>query len=193
MQAPAAPPRASRFVVTPASGDTALPVLQAFMPDGSCIAVHSARHPVDEAGRWAERLTADGSPVIVFGLGLRYHALAAASRPGAGRVIVVEPFVEVLRLARERREVREALDCGRLEVVAGWDDFKRLASTTLLDLGGAHFAPVPAYQRIADNDHAWFATLIQGAMTWARKGLDASCKPFFHPPGMSVVSAPSTA
>jgi hypothetical protein len=176
------------FVISAAANAIATPTLQALLSDDRWLALHSARAPVEEATRWVERLEVPaGAPVVLFGLGLGYQALALLGRPGAGRVIVVDPFADVVARAREVAATRQALDHGRIEIVDSWEAFKRLAGATPLDLSAARFLSLPVYQRLADEDYATSTTLFTAAMAWARAGLELRCKPFFHPDGISVV------
>ena len=155
--------------------------------DDTLVGVYG-RAPFEEVRRWLEGLEPlDGAPLVLFGLGLGYHALAAAARPDSGRVLVVEPFDWMVNAARAIDATREALDRARIEVVRDWQDFSRLVRRERPDLARARFADVPGYARLAGDAYTTFVTLFEGARAWDRAGLGSSVKPFCHEPGMSVV------
>jgi hypothetical protein len=172
--------------VAPVVANPSVPSAHVLLDD-ALISVYG-RVPAEEARRWAERLEPlDGAPLVLFGLGLGYHALAAAARPDSGRVLVVEPFDRMAHVARAVDATREALDRTRIEVLRDWSDFSRLVRRERLDLARARFADVPGYWRLAGDAYTTFVTLFEGARAWDRAGLGSSAKPFCHEPGMSVV------
>jgi GT2 family glycosyltransferase len=176
------PPRVATVVANPS-----IPSAHVLLDDG-LISVHG-RVPAEDARRWAERLEPlDGAPLVIFGLGLGYHALAAAARPDSGRVLVVEPFDQMIEVARATVDAtREALDQKRIELVRDWSDFSRVVRQERLDLARAQFADVSGYWRLAGDAHTTFVTLFEGARAWDRAGLGSRVKPFCHEPGLSVV------
>ena len=170
----------------PAAPET--PTLHVLLGDDRWMVLHSGRAPIAEATRWAESVRCEGDrPIVLFGLGLGYHALALARAAPARRLIVVEPFPDVVARAREIAATREALDDGRIEIVDGWPAFKALVEARPLPLASVCAVSIPVYDRIADDAYASFSTLLQGAIAWARADLDRLSKPFFHTRGMSVV------
>lgn len=181
------PPPAFVMSTVPNAPET--PALQALMGDDRWVAMHSGRAPIDEARRWADSIRCEGDgPIVLFGLGLGYHALAlAAAAAPSRRLIVVEPFPDVVTRAREVQTTRDALDSGRLELVEDWPAFKALVEARPLPLASICPVSIPVYERIAEEAHAWFSTQLHAAIAWARAGLESTCKPFLHPEGMSVV------
>lgn len=176
------------FVISTVPGAPETPALQALLADDRWVAMHSGRAPVDEARRWAESIRCEGDgPIVLFGLGLGYHALALAAAAPSRRLIVVEPFADVVARARDVPATRDALDTGRLELVDGLPAFKALHQARPLPLASICPASIPVYERIAEEAFSWFATHVHGAIAWTRAGLEQTCKPFFHPEGMSVV------
>jgi hypothetical protein len=180
------------FVIAPVPASPETPSLQVLLPDDRWMALHSGRAPIDEAKRWADSIYCeDDRPIVLFGLGLGYHAMALARAAPQRRLIVVEPFPDVLARAREIPATREALDIGRLEIVDGWPAFKALLQARPqplpLPLASICLASIPAYERIAEDAYARFSTLLNAAIDWTRTDLDRASKPFLHPEGMSVV------
>lgn len=76
--------------------------------------VHSAYDPVREAEAWADSQLAAWQPgevMVVFGVGLLYHAEALRRRlPAEARLMVVVPDVRVLRDACAARPLADRLD-----------------------------------------------------------------------------------
>jgi hypothetical protein len=176
------------FVMAPGPAASDTPALQVLLADDRWMALHSGRAPIEEARRWAERVPCeDDRPIVLFGLGLGYHAIALARAVPGARLIVVEPFPDVIARAREIPATREALDHGRIEIVDGWPAFKALVQARPLPLASICPVSIPVYERVAEEAYATFSTLLHGVIDWARADLDRECKPFLHPEGMSVV------
>lgn len=172
--------------VTAVVADPAVPFAHVLLDD-TLVGVYS-NSPADDVTCWIQNLEPlDGAPLVLFGLGLGYHALTAAARPDCGRVFVVEPFDRMIAAARAVDATRDALDRQRIEVVRDWHGFSQLARRERLDLSHARFAEMPGYGRLADEAYTSFVTLFEAARAWGRAGLGSTVKPFDHSPGMSVV------
>ena len=80
--------------------------------------VHSRHDPEREAARAVAAAVRRSPPAIVmFGIGLGYHAACLLERTSLTRLIVFEPSREIVAIARTRGRLREAEQTGRLTLV----------------------------------------------------------------------------
>lgn len=110
------------FEIVPAKNGQA--ALRAIREDGSILTVNSIYDPGREAAIWAEDADLNAHSMVLFGLGLGYHARELLQRsPSLSHLFIVEPFAELSKLARDHNNMDGVLDDPRVHLVSDWHDF----------------------------------------------------------------------
>ncbi|HPO07520.1 MAG TPA: DUF115 domain-containing protein [bacterium] len=96
------------------------PALIVPIPGGEQVLYHSRHDPKREAIRWAESPgIRDSSRMILFGLGLGYHALALLMGKPRDYLCIVEPRPDILRAAMEWTDLRPILNHPNVFLLCG--------------------------------------------------------------------------
>jgi spore maturation protein CgeB len=155
-------------VITAADGR---PTLSGVDERGRTVSIHGRRDPQREADALADRLDAHGTgPVVLLGLGLGYPALALARRLAAERpLVIVEPNLDLFRLALEHLDLTEVLARPRTTLLVGADRETVIEAVTRLQIQ-AGLAPISlvVWRPLVRFDPGRYAPLAEALETMSR-------------------------
>jgi len=115
------------YSVLPTKKDT--PTIE-IIHNGKKIIIHSRIDPIKEAKRFIQSNTTGNEDIIVvFGLGLGYHIEELINRKSESKIIVIEPRIELFKLALKTRDLSKIIKSKRVSFLLNPNslDFDNLA------------------------------------------------------------------
>ena len=143
--------------VTVQGTPSGLPTLEVLNPSGERVLYHSRHDPRREALRWADApQNRDASHIVLFGLGLGYHAMALLVSSPRRYLCIFEPRMDVFRAAMECVDLRPLLTNPHIHLLCG-EPTETLYRTLLAGMGeflstGLDFIILPAAARACPNE-----------------------------------------
>ncbi|MFH1742918.1 MAG: 6-hydroxymethylpterin diphosphokinase MptE-like protein, partial [bacterium] len=134
-----------------------LPTLEVLNPSGEAVLYHSRHDPRREALRWADSpQIRDSSRLVLFGLGLGYHAMALLASAPRAYLCIFEPRMDVYRAAMECMDLRPLLTNSHVHLLCG-EPTETLYRTLLAGMGeflstGFEFFSLPAAARACPGE-----------------------------------------
>ncbi|HLV01692.1 MAG TPA: 6-hydroxymethylpterin diphosphokinase MptE-like protein, partial [Acidobacteriota bacterium] len=173
------------FEVVPAKNGQA--ALRAIREDGSILTVNSIYNPEREAASWAEDVDLSAHSMVLFGLGLGYHAreLLRGSR-SLSHLFIVEPFAELPKLARTHNHMDDVLDDPRVHLVSDWQEFAARYREEVDRWKKIRLLKIPVYGALCQDRYEGFLdkfrrelnslmvdrrTVINSALRWQENAL----------------------
>ncbi len=112
--------------------------------------LHSRVDPQREAARaMAACARREPAAVLLFGLGLGYHAAYLVEHTESTRVVVFEPVARIVSIAREHGSLERPLQSGRLTIAGDADSLSRLLPQTAAE--GFETFVLPGALRLSDE------------------------------------------
>jgi len=140
--------------------------------DGREIYVHSRYRPLDEAGKFIDRLPAtENSTFCISGLGMGYHVLELERRYDRPMLIVAEDDLGLIKAALCLHDFSAAIDEGRLILLTSADNtvlHTKLTACNADLMLGLQFVALPHARRYHAPFHEQMRRLLTDFVAYAR-------------------------
>ncbi|MBU0600217.1 DUF115 domain-containing protein [bacterium] len=104
-----------------------LPILTITNKEGRIISLHSNYNPQKEATRFISSFNLAGkNTVLVLGFALGYHIKELLKQPQINKIIVIDPDVEVFKLALTSQDLSNLLSSPKIKLIINEENFSNL-------------------------------------------------------------------